>query len=604
MPFRLDPAVPIVSLALLLAPSLGSGAARRRVDGVRRRCPGKPMVVADRDDPRQRRPPNLAWRVSTGEADSAHAHGREDLVRGNAHRARRRDVPEHADRPRARARARDGTHPLDVRPADRPFRRRTATSPAAGSARGPTGKARPGPPCARRIIVATIDGRLIALDAARGTPCAGFGKRGTVDLRRGLRNPPFEPGRARGDVAAGGGERCDRGGLRGGGQQPDRRGERRGARLRRPYRRAPLDLGSGPAGSGRSGVARPGKATQAHRTGGANAWSVIAADPARDLVFVPDQRREPRLLRRRAARPATTTRTRSSRSGHPPGRLDLALPDGAPRPLGLRQRIAAGARHHPAGWARGAGGRPGDQDRDALRAAPRDGRAALSGGGAAGAGEHRAGRAAWPTQPFSTLPALSPHARLHRRQRLGRRPPATALRAGPRSAALRNEGIFTPPSLEGTLARPSNIGGAHWGGVAYDPEREIVVVPVNTIAAIVQLIPAGQRRPGRFSEESSRLGYQLNRMQGTPYFMRRRLLLGPSRAPVHAAAVRQAGCGQPADRPAAVGRAARVARCAAPSGGAARRGAELGSPNLGRSDRHRRRTCVHRGHARPSPARL
>ena len=54
---------------------------------------------------------------------------------------------------------------------------------------------------------------------------------------------------------------------------------------------------------------------------------------------------------------------------------------------------------------------------------------------------------------------------------------------------LRNEGIFTPPSLEGTLVLPSNIGGAHWGGVAVDPARQIAVVPVNRIAAMVQLIP-------------------------------------------------------------------------------------------------------------------
>ena len=54
---------------------------------------------------------------------------------------------------------------------------------------------------------------------------------------------------------------------------------------------------------------------------------------------------------------------------------------------------------------------------------------------------------------------------------------------------LRNEGIFTPPSLRGTLMIPSNIGGAHWGGVAIDPVRQIAVVPVNRLAAMVQLIP-------------------------------------------------------------------------------------------------------------------
>ena len=34
--------------------------------------------------------------------------------------------------------------------------------------------------------------------------------------------------------------------------------------------------------------------------------------------------------------------------------------------------------------------------------------------------------------------------------------------------------MFTPPSLEGTLVAPSNVGGAHWGGVAYDPASQRV----------------------------------------------------------------------------------------------------------------------------------
>jgi quinoprotein glucose dehydrogenase len=40
-------------------------------------------------------------------------------------------------------------------------------------------------PCAARIILGTLDARLIALDAATGTPCAGFGARGAVDTALG-----------------------------------------------------------------------------------------------------------------------------------------------------------------------------------------------------------------------------------------------------------------------------------------------------------------------------------------------------------------------------------------------------------------------------------
>jgi quinoprotein glucose dehydrogenase len=99
-----------------------------------------------------------------------------------------------------------------------------------------------------------------------------------------------------------------------------------------------------------------------------------------------------------------------------------------------------------------------------------------------------------------------------------------------RIAALRNEGIFTPPSLKGTLVVPSNIGGAHWGGVAFDPERQIVIVPVNRVAAEVQLIPrveldsvrARQRRGERVDGD-----WEYANMRGTPYGMRRRILRNP-----------------------------------------------------------------------------
>src|SRR6266542_1402698 len=36
---------------------------------------------------------------------------------------------------------------------------------------------------------------------------------------------------------------------------------------------------------------------------------------------------------------------------------------------------------------------------------------------------------------------------------------------------LRYEGLFTPPSIKGTLNLPGTIGGSEWGGAAYDPGR-------------------------------------------------------------------------------------------------------------------------------------
>ena len=61
--------------------------------------------------------------------------------------------------------------------------RATAISRAAACPRGSRGSE-------RRIFVATIDARLIALDAKTGKPIPGFGEQGTVDLRKGLRIAP------------------------------------------------------------------------------------------------------------------------------------------------------------------------------------------------------------------------------------------------------------------------------------------------------------------------------------------------------------------------------------------------------------------------------
>ncbi|MET4685535.1 quinoprotein glucose dehydrogenase [Brevundimonas faecalis] len=47
----------------------------------------------------------------------------------------------------------------------------------------------PAQPCATRIIEGTLDGRLVAVDARTGAPCAGFGTNGAVSIKTGMGNP-------------------------------------------------------------------------------------------------------------------------------------------------------------------------------------------------------------------------------------------------------------------------------------------------------------------------------------------------------------------------------------------------------------------------------
>jgi quinoprotein glucose dehydrogenase len=92
---------------------------------------------------------------------------------------------------------------------------------------------------------------------------------------------------------------------------------------------------------------------------------------------------------------------------------------------------------------------------------------------------------------------------------------------------LRNEGIFTPPSLRGSLAIPGNVGGMNWSGYAFDPVRSLLFVNVNNLPAMVKLVPRGQHGAQEGVWKRSEYAEQA----GSPYGMMRRLLQGPSGLP-------------------------------------------------------------------------
>ena len=97
-------------------------------------------------------------------------------------------------------------------------------------------------------------------------------------------------------------------------------------------------------------------------------------------------------------------------------------------------------------------------------------------------GEH-----AWPTQPFPTRPpAISPQGvtlddafDLTPELKAEAQAELKKYRLGP---------LFTPPSLQGTVARPGVIGGANWGGGAFDPETGMLYVKTTNQPAIAQLV--------------------------------------------------------------------------------------------------------------------
>jgi quinoprotein glucose dehydrogenase len=90
---------------------------------------------------------------------------------------------------------------------------------------------------------------------------------------------------------------------------------------------------------------------------------------------------------------------------------------------------------------------------------------------------------------------------------------------------LRYEGIFTPPSLQGTLLLPGYSGGANWGGVAIDEARQLVVGNVTNLPFMVRLIPRAHFEHERAANDQG--AREFAPQHGTPYGLVRGPVLSP-----------------------------------------------------------------------------
>lgn len=385
--------------------------------------------------------------------------------------------------------------------------------------------------CSRRIFAATIDARLVALDAASGKPCAGFGTNGSVDLRAGLRVPPLEfefyevtsPPAVIGDLVIVGSAVADNTTFAPASGEVRAFDARTGA-LRWTFDPVPQDSTDPAYRTWQGGSAR--------YTGAANVWSVIVADPERDLVFLPTSSPAPdyfgglRLGENRYANSVVALRASTGKVvwhfqivHHDIWDYDIAAPPA------LVTVVQNGARI-PAVIQTGKSAMLFILDRRTGKPIfPVEERAVPA---STVPGEVAAG-----TQPFTTAtPPLSP-LQYSGADAWGPTPEAQAA-CREILGALRNDGPFTPPSLQGSLVVPGNIGGAHWGGVAVDEGRALAVLPVNRIPAMVQLFPAEGFNGDSIRRTDADRGitdFEYTRMRGTPYVMRRRLILGPAGLP-------------------------------------------------------------------------
>ncbi len=92
---------------------------------------------------------------------------------------------------------------------------------------------------------------------------------------------------------------------------------------------------------------------------------------------------------------------------------------------------------------------------------------------------------------------------------------------------LRREGLFTPPSTQGTLVYPFTGGGANWGSAAFDAARNLLIVNMSNAGHAITLIP--NEDAADITEVKD--GAEIAPMEGAPYAMTRALLASPIMLP-------------------------------------------------------------------------
>jgi quinoprotein glucose dehydrogenase len=379
--------------------------------------------------------------------------------------------------------------------------------------------------CSSRIFAATNDLRLIALDAATGKPCPGFGDKGTLTIipipalvRKGEAQITSAPVVSHGVIVVGSS-------LDDNQRVREVHGTVHGfdavtGALKwnfDPIPRTP----SAPNAASWSG-------NGAAVTGGANVWAPMSVDEARGLVFLP-----------------TTSPSPDFFGGMRPGDNRYADSVVALNVTTGQVVWAFQVTHHDV-WDYDVPAQPTlgtvtykGRTRDAVIQTTKQGlvftldretgqplipveERTVPRGGAPG-------EQLWPTQPFPVAPK-----------------PLTPTHAKPDDAygltfwdkgqchdkigAARAGDIYTPPSLQGTILYPFTGGGSNWGGLAFDAGHDVVYVNTSSAMHLVTLI----KRDNYAAVKSANPHKEVSPQTGTPYGMKREALLSPWGLPCNA----------------------------------------------------------------------
>ena len=369
-------------------------------------------------------------------------------------------------------------------------------------------------PCRRRLFEATLDARLIALDAATGAPCADFGKAGEVSLRD---VPGFRPGwyhmtsapAVIEDIVVVGSAIDDNGRV----DMPAgvvRAFDARSGALRWSWDPIP------PNSSG-----NPGKPW---KSGAANAWTVMAVDPERDLVFVPTGSASPDYyggLRPGDDKWADSVVALRAKTGeiawgfqlvhHNLWDYDTASPPLLATLPHNGQKIPVVIQSNKTGFIyvlnrdTGTPVFPVEE-----RPVPQS---------------DVPGEVTSPTQPIPVAPPPVTPQKLSPDDAWGLTP-SDRETCRKWMAGMGSNEVFTPPALHDIVASPGAIGGANWSGYAFDPQRNLLFVNTNNFPFRVRLIPSE-----KFMEEVMKGGGEFGSQRGAPYGVFRAPFFSPSFVP-------------------------------------------------------------------------
>lgn len=376
--------------------------------------------------------------------------------------------------------------------------------------------------CPRKVILPVNDGRLFAVNPDTGKPCSDFGNQGQVDLQANMPFPyrggynPTSPPVVTGSTIVIGGSITDN--L----SNAEPSGVIRGYDVNTGALRWVFDTGAEDPNQ------MPGeKGEFVHNS--PNAWAPLAYDAQTDIVYVPTGVGTPDIwggdrtpLKERYANSMLALDASTGKlvwhfqtTHHDlwdmdvpaqPSLVDLKRPDGTTVPAiyVLTKTGQLFVLNRTNGEAiLPVTEKPVPQS---VKRGPQTN------------GEHYA-----PTQPFSPL-NMGPHENLTDRNMWG----ATMfdqLMCRVIFHRLNYEGIYTPPSENGTLVFPGNLGVFEWGGMAVDSDRQIAFMNPLGLPFVSRLIPADPNRPRTEKGAGTEQGVQP--MYGTPYGVELNAFLSP-----------------------------------------------------------------------------